>query len=87
MKYIKILKEDDVMELLECRADVSKVDRAKEIIGQAENNDLRGVGDSMVRIHRAIKYALYEDNSAKTTVYRIPVLVPDNEMAFCITVY
>lgn len=87
MKYVKMLKEEDVMELLECRQDTSKVGRAKEIIGQAENDDLCGVGDSMVKIHRAIKYALYEDDSAKTTVYRIPVLVPDNEMAFCITVY
>ncbi len=86
IEYIKQIKEQEAMELVDC-ARQGRVKRAKEIIGQENNDALSNVGDSMTKISRAIKYALYKDNNSKTPVYYVPVLVPDDETAFCVKVY
>lgn len=84
IEYIKQLKEPDAMELVDCTKQ-GRIERAKEIIGQKNNAALRNTGDSIVRINRAIKYALYKNKEAP--IYYIPILVPDDEVAFCVKVY
>lgn len=86
IEYIKQIKEQEAMELVDC-ARQGSIRRAKEIIGQENNDALVGVGDSMARISRAVKYALYRDSGSKAPIYYVPVLVPDDETDFCVKVY
>lgn len=86
IEYIKQLKELEAMELVDC-AKQGRIKRAKEIIGQENNDALASAGDSMAKISRAVKYALYKDSDSKMPIYYVPVLVLDDEVAFCIKVY
>ena len=86
IECIKQLTELEAIELIDCAKD-GRVERAKEIIGQAGNDGLKNVGDKAVHIRRAIKYALYRDSFGSQPIYYVPVLVPDDKLAFCVRVY
>lgn len=48
IEYIKQLKEPDVMELIDC-AKQNRLERAKKIIGQENNDTLKNVSDSIAQ--------------------------------------
>lgn len=84
---VRQLTDIEAAMLIDCIKKPDKLERAKTIIDESGNEEFKGVGDVTIRISGADLYALYKYTQGDKTIYYVPVIVIDSELAICVSVY